>query len=175
MENPTPKAVTGSHGSYFWLASDQHCLDDLIEICPQAFSGKYLAVTSLDSGPLFLTDEEKQNGWQSRNEIAYSPRVQSPQELRRDGFDEWYVFEASKDLGSVRHGDFESHPTPGLIRVFVNYGDFAPHDSGGFIDLFWEQLDQIQPQSYVADGNAFLTFVTRDKLLFDAVRKALGV
>jgi hypothetical protein len=178
MENIKPDAVTGSHGGYLWLATALHGLDELIQLCPQAFSGKYVAVTSLDSGPLFLTEKDKQTGWQSRNEIAYSPPVQSPQELRRGGFDEWYIFDSPKDLGGLRRGNiFEAPATSGLISVFVNYGDFAPYNSelDALIVLFWKQLDQIQPQSYVAEGNAGLTFVTRDKLLFVSVCQAFGM
>jgi hypothetical protein len=42
------------------------------------------------------------------------------------------------------------------------------------VSLFWKQLDWIQPQSYIADGNAFLIFVTLDKDLFIAVRQAFS-
>jgi hypothetical protein len=48
--------------------------------------------------------------------------------------------------------------------------------SEGLIDLFWQQLARIGPESYVAD-NEYLTFVTMNKALFanvhDAV-KAIG-
>ena len=178
MESTNPTAVAGSHGPYLWLTTAQYGLDDLIQLCPQTLSGKYVAVTSSDGGPLFLSDKEKQTGWQSRNAIAYSPQIQSPEGLPRAGFDEWYIFDSPKDLGGVWHENiFEAPTTPGHFSVFVTYGYFTPHNSedDALVVLFWNQLNQIQPQSYVADGNASLTFVTRDELLFATVRQAFGV
>jgi hypothetical protein len=138
--------------------------------------GKYVAVTSLDSGPLFLSEEEKIAGWQSRNDIAYSPQVQLPDQLPHGGFDEWYVFDSPKDLGQLWRGNvFETPKAAGHIADFVNFGDFAPHNPEvqALLSLFWEQLERIQPESYVADGNAFLTFVSRDKQIFAAVCRAM--
>jgi len=172
--------TTGSQGAYVWLTSAQHDLGGLLKQCPQVLLGKYIAVTSLDSGPLTLTDEERTAGWQTRNEIAYSPKIQSAKQLPYGecaGFDEWYVFESPFDLGRLRHGNiFEAPLTQGQVSTFVNFLDFALHNPevGELVQLFWKQLDWIQPQSYIADGNAFLTFVTRDKELFATVFKALG-
>jgi hypothetical protein len=180
MANTKPMAATGSHGAYLWLTTGQHDLNGLLQRCPQVLLGKYIAVTSLDSGPLELTDEEKRAGWQSRNEIAYSPQIQSPEGLPYGecaGFDEWYVFESPFDLGQLWHGNvFEAPLTSGHVSTFVNFLDFAPHNSEveDLVSLFWKQLDWIQPESYIADGNAFLTFVTRGKDLFGAVRQALS-
>ena len=141
-----------------------------------ALVGKYVAVTSLDSGPLFLSDEDKAEGWQSRDEVAYSPRIQSPIQLWHGGFDEWYVFDSPKSLGKLWRGNvFEMPPTTEHVATFVNFGDFAPHraELDGLLGPFWEQLDRFLPESYVADGNAFLTFATRDSQIFDAVRRAM--
>jgi hypothetical protein len=68
-----PMRFIGSHGPYQWLVTQQIDLATLLESCPQSVAGKYVAVTSLDSGPMILRDEEKGSGWHSRNEIAYSP------------------------------------------------------------------------------------------------------
>lgn len=72
-------------------------------------------------------------------------------------------------------GVFETPKAGGHIADFVNFGDFAPHNSEvqALLSLFWEQLERIQPESYVADGNAFLTFVSRDKQIFAAVCRAM--
>lgn len=177
MESAKPTTVTGSRGEYLWLATNRHDLATLVLHCPKAFLGKYVIVTSLDSGPLRLTEEQKTAGWRSQNEIAYSPQVQSPDELPYGGFDEWYVFDSPKQLGEVWHGNvFDGHQTPQQISVFCNFGDFSPHDPEleALVSLFWRQIDQIRPQSYVADGNAFLTFVSRDKELFADVHQALS-
>jgi len=67
--------TVGSQGVYEWLVTDQQF--DLLRICSDVVLGKYVAITSFDSSPLVLTDEEKAAGWQSRSNIAYSPKVQS--------------------------------------------------------------------------------------------------
>jgi hypothetical protein len=171
----------------YWVAcgfpvadNRQHDLDSLLRRCPQALLGKYIAVTSQDSGPLTPTEEERRAGWQTRNEIAYSPPVQSAEGLphgKCGGFDEWYVFESPFDLRELWHGNvFEAPLTSGQVSTFVNFLGFALHNPEveDLVSLFWKQLDWIQPESYFADGNAFLTFVTRDKDLFAAVRQAVS-
>ena len=180
MANTNPLIwATGSHGSYQWVTTDQHDLDTLLELCPQALLGKYIAVTSLDSGPLRLNETEISSGWQTRNDIAYSPRIESVEKLAHGecgGFDEWYVFKAPADLGRVSQGNIVEAPLqPGLVAVFVNFGGFAFHAPGGMqplVELFWTQLEWIQPESYIADGN-LLNFVSRDESLFEAVHQAL--
>jgi hypothetical protein len=96
--------------------------------------------------------------------------------LPRDGWDEWYVFRESPDLGASRLGTniFDPAVHRGEVADFVNYG-FALHppERNSLADLFWNQLDWIQPESYIAD-NDYLTFVTRDESLFDAVCEALS-
>jgi hypothetical protein len=74
MIDSQPKTFTGSHGAYRWLVTLQDDLPKLLASCPQSLAGKYIAVTSLDSGPMILTEEEKIWGWYIRNEIAYSPK-----------------------------------------------------------------------------------------------------
>jgi hypothetical protein len=57
MTNTKPTMVTGALGAYQWLTTDQHDLDTLLQSCPQTFLGKYIAVTSLDSGPVNLNEQ----------------------------------------------------------------------------------------------------------------------
>jgi hypothetical protein len=139
----------------------------------------YLAVTSFDSGYLSLNDAEKAAGWESRGNIAYSPRIQSVETLPvRGGYDEWYLFGAPVDFGQVGIGNvFEAPLLPGQVEVFVNFGDgFGLHrpEEQSLAILFWRQLEWIRPESYIADGDHFLTFVSSDASLFAAVRHALG-
>ena len=139
--------------------------------------GKYVAVTSFDSGPLLPSAAERQMGWENRQGIAYSPLIQSVGTLPLDSYDEWYVFQRPVDLGISRLDSnvFEPSLQPGEVGVFVNYGGFALHrpETKDLADLFWNQLDRIQPESYIAD-NEVLTFVSRDESLFAAVTKALS-
>jgi hypothetical protein len=170
--------TVGSQGNYEWLVTDENF--DLLQLCPEIVRGKYVAITSIDSGQLIPTDNEEAAGWQSRAKIAYSPKIQNLQELPSGGWDEWYIFETPTDLGASHLGEniFEVPQEQGHISVFVNYG-FALHPterSAGLVTLFWQQLARIRPESYVAD-NDYLTFVSTNRNLFASVRdavKALG-
>ncbi len=167
---------TGARGNYQWLTTAEHDLDSLLKLCPNVTVGKYLAVTSFDSGPLLLNELQKNNGWNSRGNLAYSPRIEWLELLPpRGGFDEWYVFERSVDLGHLGSGNiFEAPLAPGQVRAFVNFSDgFALHRPNDLTDLFWRQLEWIRPESYIADGGSFLTFVTANANLFSFASQAL--
>ena len=174
---------TGSRDGYYWLTSDEHNLADLMRFCPATALDRCLAITAIDSASLEVTEEERTAGWETRKKIAYSPRVKSiaslPHENRHGwcvGFDEWYVFDAPADLGECSHGNiFEAPFKPGRVEVFVAYFGFILHDPTmqAITDLFWKQMELIQPESYIADGDTYLTFVTRNKDLFRAVQEEL--
>jgi hypothetical protein len=179
MTNTNPAPYTGSRGAYLWLTTGQLDLGSLLRTCPQALIGKYIAITSHDSGSLIPTDEERKAGWKSRNEIAYSPQIQWGDQLPHrecGGFDEWYVFKFPFDLGQIWQGNvFEAPLTSGQVSTFANFLGFALHNPEveDLTRLFWKQIAWIQPESYIADGDLFLTFVTRDPDLFAAVRQAI--
>src|SRR5438105_15566976 len=90
--------TVGSEGLYEWLVTDEQF--DLLQACPEIVLGKYVAITSIDSGSLVPTEKETATGWQSRGKIAYSPKVQSAEEIPAAGWDEWYIFEEPVDLGT---------------------------------------------------------------------------
>jgi hypothetical protein len=169
--------TVGSEGPYEWLVTDRPL--DLLEICPAVVLGKYVAITSIDSGERVPTEKETAAGWENRGRIAYSPKVHSVADVPREGWDEWYIFQSPTYLGTshLQENVFEVHQQPGQLNVFVNYC-LALHqpDMKHLIDLFWQQLEWIRPESYVAD-NDYLNFVSANKALFakvhDAV-KALG-
>jgi hypothetical protein len=166
----------GTRGRYDWLVSEYQ-IDDLLRTCPETVLNKYLAITSFDSGPLSLSENEKAAGWQSRGSIAYSPRVTTVHDLPHDLFDEWYVLEAPVDLGgllSPAKNPFEASLQKGLVCPFVNFGGFslsrpAMKDPA---DMLWQQLEWIRPESYIADGD-YLNFVSSNRDIFGAVQKAL--
>jgi hypothetical protein len=167
---------TGSRGAYLWLTASQERLDSLLEACPQAVLNKYIAVTSFDSSPLVLSEEEIASGWESRNGIAYSPKIQSIGQLPHEGYDEWYVLKSPANLGQLFQGNlFKAPSLTGQIATFANYGGFSLHDSAmqALVDLFWTQLESIHPESFIADGD-LLNFVSRDQELFAAAFKALA-
>jgi hypothetical protein len=167
---------TGSRGGYFWLTTAEYELHDLITSCPQVVLGKYIAVTSFDSGSLVPNEDEILAGWQSRGGIAYSPKVESVEKLPHDLYDEWYVLDNPRDLGNRYRGNvFETSMEAGQVAVFVNFGpgfSLKSSEAKNLTDLFWLQLELIQPVSFISDGD-LLNFVTSDDQLFDSVRAAL--
>jgi hypothetical protein len=167
----------GSQGVYEWLVTDERF--DLLQLCPEIVLGKHVAVTSIDSGQLMPTDKETAAGWHSHEKIAYSPKIQHAEELPREGWDEWYIFNDPTDLGTshLQENIFEVPRGRGHLSVFVNYG-FALHqpEMESIASLFWQQMDWVRPESYVAD-NDYLNFVSMNKALFASVHdavKALG-
>jgi len=171
--------TVGSEGLYEWLVTDRQF--DLLQLCPEVVLGKYVAITSIDSGPLVPTEIETAAGWQTRGKIAYSPKVQNVEQLPRAGWDEWYIFDDPTDLGTSHLAEniFEVPQEQGHVSVLVNYG-FALHPPERadltLTRLFWEQIMRIRPESYVADSD-YLTFVSMNQTLFANVRdvvKALG-
>lgn len=161
--------TVGSHGLYEWLVTDEQF--DLLQVCPDIILGKFVAVTSIDSGTLEPSAEQKAEGWKNREKIAYSPKVQSIKTLPRAGFDEWYIFESRTDLGvsHLSENIFEVPHGQGHLSVFVNYF-FSLHRSEdkSLAALFWPQIERIRPESYVADHD-YLNFVTVNKTLFARV------
>ena len=167
---------TGQHDDYHWLNTADYDPSALLDWCPQAFVGKYIAITSFDCGPFVpLSEEEKKTGWHDRNEIAYSPRIGRSRGLSWDNNDEWYIFDHPFDLGEVWKGNvFEAPMTPGNLCNFVTH-HLALHrpELADLVNLFWRQLDWIRPESYVAYGDVWLVFVTCDSSLFTSVLSAL--
>jgi hypothetical protein len=166
----------GSHDNYEWLVSD-HDLHTLLERCPEVVVGKYIAITSFDSGPLVPNDDEQAAGWMNEGNIAYTPEIQSVENLPHELYDEWYVFREPRRIGTLVTAEkniFEGPLRPGHVEAFVNFGAFHLHkpDMKALADLFWEQLPWISPESYIADGEC-LIYVSSNKELFAKARKAL--
>jgi hypothetical protein len=116
----------GSQGVYEWLVTDERF--DLLQLCPEIVLGKYVAVTSIDSSQLMPADKGTAAGWHSHEKIAYSPKIQHAEELPREGWDEWYIFNDPTDLGTshLQENIFEVPRGRGHLSVFVNYC-FALH------------------------------------------------
>ena len=166
--------TVGSQGLYEWMVTDRPF--DVLQICPEVVAGKYVAITSIDSSELVPSENEKASGWENRGRIAYSPKVQDIKSLPREWYDEWYVFIDPVDLGisHLAENIFEVPQERGHVSVFVNYGGFAL-DRPVMKDLaalFWQQIDWIRPQSYIADGD-YLNFVSMNQSLFARVHDAV--
>lgn len=120
--------------------------------------------------------------------MAYSQRVSSLEELfyQRDGndcpgYDEWCVFDAAPNhLGEILNGNpFQkgNEPRPGRLLVFVGWAAFVLHDPDPVVqsinEMFWQQLDWVQPDVYVSDGRDNLAFVCKEEALFESVHRHL--
>ena len=101
---------TGSRGRYSWLTSADHDLGYLLMSCPKMVLGRYLAVTSFDSGSRVPNEDEVIAGRESRGGIAYSPKIESVEKLPHDLYDEWHLFEFP--LGNLFQGKAETVPFP---------------------------------------------------------------
>jgi hypothetical protein len=162
----------GSQGIYEWLVTDEQL--DLLRLCPEIVLGKYVAVTSTSS-QLLPNGKRTAAGWHSHEKIAYSPEIQHAEEIPREGWDEWYIFNNPTDLGTshIQENIFEVPRGPGHLSVFVNYC-LALHqpEMENIATLFWRQIDWVRPESYVAE-NDYLNFVTMNEALFARVHAAV--
>jgi len=165
--------TVGLEANYEWLVTDQQV--DLLQLCPEVAIGKYIAITSIDSGALVPSANEAAAGWQARGKIAYSPKIMNVEDVPREGWDEWYIFDRPADLGTSHLGEniFEAPQAQGHLNVFVNYC-LALHrsETKELATLFWQQIARIRPESYVAE-NDYLNFVSANKALFTSVHSAI--
>lgn len=157
-------------------------ITSLLTICPEIVLNKHLAVTSIDGGPLRITEQEKIDGWRTTEAakvfqgaswskpeyrddwmVAYSPQIASIDGLPNEAHDEccssygeWYVF--------------ENQPPVEDIECFVNWVGFRLYDPEfqWCTDRFWRQIEKIKPESYLAGGTVF-TVVTRNSVLFSRI------
>lgn len=181
MSRIEPKAIHfGSSGHFRWVVSD-NCLDDILQVCPDVVVGKYVAVTAFDSGPVRnLTEKEREAGWELRNDIAYSPRIRSTDQLFYDScccYNEWYIFNSPADLGRRVPQGFNVFQTPlsqGEIEALVNYqlGLHLP-EMEAVAKIFWEQMNRTNPYVYLADCQEWLTIVSSDRILIERCHQAL--
>jgi len=158
-------------------------MGQFVELCAEALIDRRLAVTSIDSGVPWLTEPQRLANWECRSGVVYSPRLTGTSDLffQRDGpddpgYDEWYLFEERPpDMGERLTGNPwtpEFAPRPGLRMGFESRLSFVMHDTTSapdYFDWFWNQLEWINPESYIADGRDCLTFVSRNEEVFEMV------
>ena len=175
---------TGVHGPYKWLEAD-HDLLEFLSFCPGAIVGRHIAITAVDSGSYCPSERDRAAGWFSSGSIAYSPRLEAVDMLPERcccrecyGFDEWYIFDTEPaPLGSICDSNvFETAISRPNVFQFINFGGFQLSDPqmNPITDLFWKQMEWIQPESYVGDGNKCLVFVSSNHEVFCIVHDALS-
>jgi hypothetical protein len=173
---------SGVTGAYEWLEID-YGLRAFVQLCPEVVVGNYVAITSFDSGFYFPCETDLAKGWHSAGNIAYSPRLGSADELPPDccgsdsgGYDEWYVFADPRELGELcRENVFTTAVVPGTVFALINFCGFqlSEPEMQPVTDLFWKQIEWMQPESYIGDGQQCLVFASRNRALFATVRNAL--
>jgi hypothetical protein len=164
---------TGKQGEYYWLELPNLFFNDVLRVCPEFVEGKYLVVTSFDSGPLTLTDEEFKRGWLQHDELAINPSVESVYDIPYNEYDEWFVFSKAPRLEE--------------FKVFVNYYLFSLRIAEYLIteapmtwvledrtdqaerikalqELFWLQLELKEAETYFSAGDRFILATRRQDL-----------
>jgi hypothetical protein len=150
--------ITGNRGAYRWIVWNSQFLRELVSAVPEIVVGKFAVITSLDSGPFIPSEDEVRRGWELKRGLAYSPKVLRADDLPHDQFDEWFVFSSRKEIDPP--------------EVFVNYGGFrlryytADIETHSLLERFWRQMEILQPESYLAEGD-FLILVTRNISLYE--------
>jgi hypothetical protein len=188
MPDNETRIFTGTHGDYCWLASTEQYMGDLVRFCPDLVLNRYLVVTRIDSGTPWLTGKQRERGWRLQLGMAYSPPIATVEELfyQRDGldapgFDEWYVFDEPRDLGGILEGNPflpENAPKPGRLLAFVGWLGFAPGSADPVFqrvqEMFWRQMEWVQPDLYISDGNESLNVVCKDRDLLNSIHRRLS-
>jgi len=168
---------TGKQGNYYWVESASFDLHDALEAVPDVVLGRCVAVASFDSGTLIPTTTESELGWIYSHNVTYIPKVSDVRTLPFDHYDEWYILETPRDLGSVDR--------------FVNFSGFGVSDPDERIGerdetwdvmgwrvyataererqmLFWAQMTEISPMTCVLNGDLFV-LATKDQALFERI------
>jgi hypothetical protein len=159
---------SGRHDDYFWLASDspRAHLPVVLASCPELVVGRFVAITSFDSGPLTPSDEERAAGWTFDGRVMYSPRITAATPVPHEQFDEWLVF------------DEETRELPEL-EVFINWGGFTlaveqeqPDHYRELRERLWAQLARVSAESYVGEGDRFL-LASSNRAVFECALDAV--
>jgi hypothetical protein len=148
----------GTNGRFYWLvAPSSH--PRLVELILRFHPSLRLCITAFDSGPIRPGPEELAEGWRASGQIMVSPPLVEGLQIPRNEYDECYILE-------------KPPPPEWEPEIFVNYGGFTLVPSAelykasdptwsryGFDELasiqgrFWEQLERVDPVSYIAVGD----------------------
>ncbi len=126
-------------------------MDDFRREFGSRIIGKFVYITSLDSEPITLSEDEKIEGWTTANDIAISPAITDKITIPTADFCEWYIFDTDTVKLKVK-------------QKFVNFFDNDLAEDSIEVKDFWETIERSQPIIYISEGNR-LTIVTSDKEL----------
>lgn len=165
--------TTGVHGEISWIEADMS-MGDLLAACPEIVLGRFVAITSADSGCTALPKEfgAMVNGLEDLRSTLFSGGCCDGHFMMPEA----YVFDGPVALPPVCHGNvFELGVGPERVFPFVTFLGFRLSDPAmrDITGLLWTQMEWMRPKAYIAaaDGRAY--FATADRALFAAVREAL--
>jgi hypothetical protein len=173
---------TGSHGPYQWLVDRRSGIGHLIKECPNVLLGRYLVITSFDTGSLHPNADETADGWFFENQLTYTPRLESLSLLPYEEYDEWYVFTSPTRLSScnvfIKFGGFTlANPEESIAELHPSWdqvaADALADEQMSQQAQFWSQLERFDAESYIADGDNFI-FATANASFFSCVAAAFS-
>jgi hypothetical protein len=154
--------LTGEWRNFHWFQASDLSLGALAMAVPELLRDRFVLVTSFDSGPLRLTNDEIASGWRQAGSLAVSPKSPSPSSLPLAEWGEWFVFEEIPSLRSP--------------EVFVNYGGFSlrPNPENEWqqaaLQRFWGQMAEWCPESYLAEGDNLICVTQAERSIPALVR-----
>src|SRR5260221_6460073 len=162
----------GVHDEFKWLESPAHEIHDVLQVCPSVLTHKNIAVTSFDPKKLRPVEEKWLRECRVAGSALYLPLVDDPGVLPYNVFDEWYIFSsAAPEKTFKRFLNYEWF-TLGPAQV-VYFRHNIAWDVKRMRRLFWQEMEQVNPESYLARGNR-LMFVTRNSEYFSSVLRGLS-
>ncbi len=160
----------GAQGQYQWLDSPSHSLQELLKVCPDLVIGRSLAITSFEERS--LTEKLEACAGRLEGSVLHIPTLSDVSALPLGGMSEWYTFAGevpqSKLTCFVRHAWFTLGPAA-VARVQPE----NRWDLQRTVRLFWQELQRLQPESYVARGQR-LILATRNQAHFTTILRAFS-
>ncbi len=156
----------GAQGPFRWLESPSHKIHDVLQVCPELVTGRYLVITSFDSSRMEPVPSERLNGWRVAGSALHVPPLEGLELIPRNVFNEWYVFSAPPSDQKL-----EGFTSSGLTlgpALGANAQALSSWDLKRIQRNFWHQLQSASVETYLA-GAGRLIFATRDQACFSAV------
>lgn len=172
------------HGKYYWLITKDFSISSLVEKCPEILIGKFLVIKAdydYDSDLTNRISEEMKTKWRAYENMIFSPRLTSLDELSYGILEDWYVFTkpqysfnidslASVPGFSLRNPTYlleEADPTWDLVLIKDHISHIQKYQ-----EYFWSAIVRYSPESYISYGDNFI-YLTKNKKLFEVVKNVI--
>ncbi len=162
----------GVHGEFKWLETPAHEIHDVLQVCPEVVTRKNIAITSFDPKKLRPVEEQWLRECRVAGSALYLPSVNDAEALPYHVFDEWYIFSSALEEKTLKRFLNYEWFTLGPAQVLYSRHNLA-WDVKRMRRLFWQEMEQAYPESYLAHGNR-LMFVTRNSRYFSSVLRGLS-